>query len=310
MSSPEEIDYEGLDHDSLAINMMAGALAGISEHAVMYPVDSIKTRMQVLSTSPAAVYSNMSDAFTRISSTEGTKRLWRGVASVIMGAGPAHAVYFGTYETAKQLGGGNDNGYSFKATASAGALATVASDALMNPFDVVKQRMQAYGSPHVSVAACFRDVFKAEGLGAFYVSYPTTLSITVPFTAIQFSTYEYLKDMLNPTGIYSPLTHVTAGGIAGGVAAALTTPLDVCKTLLQTRGGSDDAAIRKARGMNDAFKIIWAKHGMSGFARGLTPRILTNMPSNALCWLSYEGFKFLLRGRQSESAALARSRND
>lgn len=38
----EEIDYEGLDNDSLAINMLAGALAGISEHAVMYPVDSIK----------------------------------------------------------------------------------------------------------------------------------------------------------------------------------------------------------------------------------------------------------------------------
>lgn len=37
-----EIDYEGLDHDSLAINMIAGAMAGIAEHAVMYPVDSIK----------------------------------------------------------------------------------------------------------------------------------------------------------------------------------------------------------------------------------------------------------------------------
>lgn len=42
----EEIDYEGLDHDSLAINMLAGAMAGISEHAVMYPVDSIKVRLR------------------------------------------------------------------------------------------------------------------------------------------------------------------------------------------------------------------------------------------------------------------------
>lgn len=38
----EEIEYEGLDNDSLAINMIAGACAGIAEHAVMYPVDSIK----------------------------------------------------------------------------------------------------------------------------------------------------------------------------------------------------------------------------------------------------------------------------
>lgn len=72
--------------------------------------------MQVLSAQPNAIYANMSDAFTRISSTEGTKRLWRGVASVIAGAGPAHAVYFGTYELAKELAGGNAGGYSFAAT--------------------------------------------------------------------------------------------------------------------------------------------------------------------------------------------------
>lgn len=72
--------------------------------------------MQVLSSSPASVYSSMTDAFRRISSTEGTRRLWRGVASVILGAGPAHAVYFGSYELAKELAGGNEGGYSFLAT--------------------------------------------------------------------------------------------------------------------------------------------------------------------------------------------------
>lgn len=44
----EEIDYEGLDHESVAINMLAGAMAGISEHAVMYPVDSIKVSSSAL----------------------------------------------------------------------------------------------------------------------------------------------------------------------------------------------------------------------------------------------------------------------
>lgn len=38
----EEIEYEGLENGSIGINMLAGAMAGISEHAVMYPVDSIK----------------------------------------------------------------------------------------------------------------------------------------------------------------------------------------------------------------------------------------------------------------------------
>lgn len=161
--------------------------------------------------------------------------------------------------------------------------------------------MQVHGSTYSTVMSCFRGVYQAEGMSAFYVSYPTTLSITVPFTAVQFSTYEYLKDTINPTGVYSPLAHVTCGGIAGGFAAALTTPLDVCKTLLQTRGSSDNAQIRVARGMKDAATIIWARQGLKGFYRGVVPRILTNVPSNALCWLSYEGFRFFLRGQQQQS---------
>lgn len=69
-----------------------------------------QTRMQVFATSPAAVYTGLGNAFTRISSTEGVRVLWRGVSSVIMGAGPAHAVHFGTYEAVKELTGGNREG--------------------------------------------------------------------------------------------------------------------------------------------------------------------------------------------------------
>lgn len=126
----------------------------------------------------------------------------------------------------------------------AGAAATISSDALMNPFDgespcrtlkpfthatVIKQRMQMNNSPYRSVLSCAKSVYAKEGLTAFYVSYPTTLTMSVPFTAVQFSVYESLKSLLNPDGSYSPGAHCMAGGVAGAVAAAVTTPLDVAK---------------------------------------------------------------------------------
>lgn len=150
---------------------------------------------------------------------------------------------------------------------------------------VIKQRMQLEGNPYTSVMNCARDLYKTEGLRAFYVSYPTTLTMTVPFTAIQFATYEWAKKLFNPTDSYSPMTHVVAGGFAGATAAALTTPLDVAKTLLQTRGCSPDPVIRNTTSMMQAFRIIQQREGYRGFMRGLTPRIFTHMPSNALCWL-------------------------
>jgi solute carrier family 25 iron transporter 28/37 len=45
-----------------------------------------------------------------------------------------------------------------------------------------------------------------------------------------------MKTFLNPTGEYSPSTHVMAGGVAGATAAAVTTPLDVAKVSINASG--------------------------------------------------------------------------
>lgn len=61
--------------------------------------------------------------------------------------------------------------------------------------------MQMHGSTFKSVSSCFRHVYRAEGISAFYVSYPTTLTMTVPFTAVQFSCYEYIKYVHLPSHV-------------------------------------------------------------------------------------------------------------
>jgi len=45
MTQADEYDYEALpENSSVFAHLMAGAFAGVAEHAVMYPVDSIKVR--------------------------------------------------------------------------------------------------------------------------------------------------------------------------------------------------------------------------------------------------------------------------
>ncbi|KAK7205129.1 mitochondrial carrier domain-containing protein [Myxozyma melibiosi] len=291
----DEFDYEALPKNTtLASNLIAGAFAGIMEHTVMYPVDAIKTRMQVVAIGGTS-YTGISNAITRISANEGARALWRGITSVALGAGPAHAVYFSVYEYTKQVFGGNEGvGYHPIATSFAGACATTASDALMNPFDVIKQRMQLAGSRFANIGACASSIYRTEGFSAFYISYPTTLMMNIPLTAINFTSYEALSKLMNPQRKYDPLTHCVAGGLAGAVAAAATTPLDVIKTFLQTKGTSTDAEIRHSRSLVDAARIIYKREGARGFMRGLKPRIVANMPSTAICWTSYEMAKFYL----------------
>ena len=144
--------------------------------------------------------------------------------------------------------------------------------------------MQVHGSTYRTIGQCAKSLFRNEGLTAFYVSYPTTLCMTVPFTATQFMAYESLSRVMNPKKEYDPITHCVAGGLAGAFAAGITTPLDVIKTLLQTRGLSQESEIRNVRGLVNAAGIIKRQYGWGGFMRGWKPRIITTMPSTAICW--------------------------
>ena len=56
---------------------------------------------------------------------------------------PAHAVYFASYEATKKCLGGNRPGHHPLLFATAGSVATIISDGIMTPIDVVKQRLQA-----------------------------------------------------------------------------------------------------------------------------------------------------------------------
>ncbi|KAG0750190.1 hypothetical protein G6F62_000887 [Rhizopus arrhizus] len=287
-------------------NAIAGALAGIGEHSIMYPVDSIRTRMQVLSV-PKLTTTIKDTSTKQLKKYSGN--LWKGVYSVIIGAGPAHAVHFATYEFCKErfnkwiayntkLQLPNKNMIELPshliASAAAGAIATFSHDFLMTPFDVLKQRMQLQDSTYRSVRDCAKKVYMSEGLKAFYISFPTTLSMSIPFQSVQFATYEYCRSKMSHGEEYSPEIHMIAGAISGTVASSITTPLDVIKTLLQTRGSSADPTIRSTKGFRDAARIIYGRYGIPGFFRGYRPRILTNMPSTAISWSVYEYFKWFL----------------
>ena len=107
--------------------MVAGATAGTVEHLAMFPMDTIKTRMQALPhgararaasrryagvgsggfvgrpAGGAAIghelnYSSLARAVGTVLRLEGVRGLYRGVDAMALGAGPAHAFYFATYE--------------------------------------------------------------------------------------------------------------------------------------------------------------------------------------------------------------------
>ncbi|GMT17053.1 hypothetical protein PFISCL1PPCAC_8350, partial [Pristionchus fissidentatus] len=308
----DEDPYESLPTHSVAVHLAAGAAAGITEHCVMFPFDSVKTRLQSLCPCPETKCPTPVHSLWSIVKREGWLRPLRGVNAVAVGAGPAHALYFTVYEKTKGFLTNNTAGHANSwAYGTSAVISTLIHDAVMNPAEVVKQRMQMRFSPYSGSLECARCIYHREGIIAFYRSYTTQLAMNVPFQTVHFIAYEFFQQILNPSHSYDPSSHLIAGGAAGGLAAAVTTPLDCIKTVLNTQqrpevqaaaggatGQGNTTVLLKAthgyRGFVEALRTIYNVRGFGGFACGLQARVLFQVPATGLSWSVYEFAKFLL----------------
>lgn len=279
--------------------VIAGSVAGFTEHIGMFPFDTIKTRMQSEGLSFRAVV-------TQMLYHERWAHLYRGCAPVLCSAVPAHGAYFSIYEAMKRkLRGRNslDDGSTTAAGSSsssssshhhdrthhiilAAASATLAHDAVSIPFDVVKQRMQIDSEDRFRNSwHCFKSVVRKEGIGALFLSLPTTTIMNIPHVATQWIVYERMKRFLrlqdeeeNELAVH----FVLAGLAAGSAAASVSTPLDNVKTRLQ---------LGRNHTFSSAVRDIYANRGIAGFWRGVLPRMMNMAPSSALTLATFEVMK-------------------
>ena len=150
------------------------------------------------------------------------------------------------------------------------------------PTEVVKQRMQTGGYDKLSFA--LSDIRRRYGVRGFYAGYGTTVAREIPFSFIQFPLWERLKllwcSRINGGEDIKPYQGALCGSISGGIAAAITTPLDVIKTRLMLRV---DAQGNKYNGFRDCVRRLYLEDGAKTFFKGVVPRV---------SWIFVGGFFF------------------
>lgn len=109
-----------------------------------------------------------------------------------------------------------------------------------------------------------------------------TVMREIPFSAIQFPIYEGLKVAWGKQRGHEVDSYQAAacGSFAGGVAAAITTPLDVIKTRLML--GADAKGVPYQGSLDVAARVL-RDEGMPVFFSGVQPRVM---------WISIGGFVF------------------
>lgn len=293
----------------------AGSCAGVAEHLCMYPVDTVKTRVQ-------ASWQNLGvrAAVREVFHERGLAGFMRGAAVIGIGCIPAHVGLFGTYELARSRWVDADRlQHQPLRTAACGAAAAVVHDAILTPHDVVKQRLQL--GRHAGALDCIASTWRQGGFRAFYRSLPATLAMNVPYTGTLVATNESLKLLLElrRDGADARLSDASwyflCAGASGAVAAALTSPFDVVRTRLQTTETIptgrpvplSGAPSLRPDGMLSTLRAVLRSEGPAGLFRGLGPRVLLAAPSAAVSWGTYETVRMALKGLEVREASARHS---
>jgi solute carrier family 25 S-adenosylmethionine transporter 26 len=252
----------------------AGALAGAAVETALYPIDTIKTRLQAAKGGAPIVWHG----------------LYKGLAGNIFGVIPASALFMGVYEPLKRLA--LEHGHSpLAAQLCAATVAGTAASLVRVPTEVVKQRMQMGQFP--SAVAAVRTILLKEGLRkGLYAGYGSFMLRDLPFDAIEFVAYEQMRSALRAAlgGRQLSAFETSAVGAAAGVATAvLTTPLDVVKTRLMTQGAGG-----AYKGVLDCFARVVREEGPRALFRGVQPRVLWIGMGGSVFFTCLEGAKKLM----------------
>lgn len=307
---------------------------------MVYPLDTIKTRIQ--SPDYKKLYTENGRASRAL-----FRGLYQGIGSIILVTLPASGAFFTTYEALK---------YSINeaippnstlfmpapvvnAVSSGGA--ELVSCAILTPAEVIKQNAQMVkreikgASPTFKVISEFR-----KNPTRLWSGYTALAGRNLPFTAMQFPVFEYLKGYFlerrkqqtgeKVDGIFerASITAMSAG-IAGSGAAWITTPIDVIKTRMMLAAGNADQsakeskdlgkllteglASRSSKGIFETAKEVAKTDGLKGFFRGAALRAVWTALGSGLYLGVYEGGRFYLedsRKAKSDGDSLMQKERD
>lgn len=238
-------------------SLIAGSAAGTCVDTVLFPLDTLKTRLQ------------SQHGFLQ---SGGFKGLYKGLYPVLIGSAPTAALFFVSYESIKaNVQPLMDVKYHPFVHMGAASFSEMVACLIRVPVEVLKQRKQAL--------LLDRGKFDIKFL---YRGYWSTVFRDMPFSLIQFPLWEYFKDIWHlyvERDIY-PIESAVCGSLSGAIAATFTTPLDVAKTRIMLASKTTQSSQLKLAMM---LRGIYADRGINGLFAGVGYRVM---------WITLGGFIF------------------
>lgn len=292
--------------------MFCACSSAVMNAMIMTPLDVVKTRLQ---SQRHSIYTGTFDALLKIPRQEGISALWKGLSPGLLMSVPSTMIYFTCYDvlknrlTSDESNNSTSSSMAFWAPAIAGSIARSAAAAATSPLEYMKTYIQVNSKVEFSqlFATLLSGAAQQQGakrtwmdtmqaIRRLYTGIGITLLRDAPYAALYWIGYETLKSQAaalvpevqnNASSMF--VVDLGCGFVSGTLASALTNPIDVVKTSIQTKGPN------AAQTITAAVREIYAAEGWRGFVRGMVPRVIRVGPNTAVTVSFFELFKHFIK---------------
>ncbi|KAH7323696.1 mitochondrial carrier domain-containing protein [Rhexocercosporidium sp. MPI-PUGE-AT-0058] len=272
----------------------AGAVAGVSEILVMYPLDVVKTRIQLQSGTAVGedAYSGMMDCFRKIVRNEGFSRLYRGIEAPILMEAPKRATKFAANDAwgkfYRESFGVAKMNQSLSVLTGATAGATEAL--VVVPFELVKIRLQDRTSQYKGMMDVVIKTVKTEGPLALYNGLESTMWRHILWNAGYFGCIFQVRELLPKTENKTTQMgfDLLSGATGGTVGTIVNTPMDVVKSRIQN-SPKVAGSIPKYNWAWPAVGTVFKEEGFGALYKGFLPKVLRLGPGGGILLVVFTG---------------------
>jgi len=135
-----------------------------------------------------------------------------------------------------------------------------------SPLDMIKVRMQT-SSEKRTIINTGLDIVRREGVRSFWRGIGPSIARGFFFGGARFGLYTPIKHLVSTSKDKPNFTEkLLAGSLSGGLSSAITSPIELLKTRMQSRNDS--------MGLIEMVRGIIHKHGIAGLWKGSVPSLL------------------------------------
>ncbi|GAB1192001.1 mitochondrial carrier domain-containing protein [Aspergillus pseudonomiae] len=283
---------------------VAGATGAVLANAIVYPLDLVKTKLQVqVKNAPESKsgdvvhYESTLDAINKIVEKEGIEGLYSGMVGSLLGVASTNFAYFYWYSVVRSLYMASKSVSKPPGTAmelSLGAVSGAIAQIFTIPVAVITTRQQTQPkSEKKGLIETGKEVVNSEdGWTGLWRGLKASLILVVN-PAITYGAYQRLKDVLfKGRNNLKPWEAFLLGALSKAMATIATQPLIVAKVGLQSRPPPGREG-KPFKTFGEVMRYIIQNEGALSLFKGIGPQILKGLLVQGLLMMTKERMELI-----------------